>query len=125
MKKILCGMLVACSITSFAKTVEVIGVTKQLARADYFSSYSMIAGSVDCSKNYTATSDYETGKVANNVFDKLEARKGYSGYICEEGTGYVCIATAEVSANHVTKIKSVRRVKTAAKSLCNEFDLQE
>lgn len=124
MKRILCGVLVACSITSFAKTVEIIGVTKQLARADYFSSYSMIAGNVDCSKNYTAMSDYETGKVANNVFDKLEVRKGYSGYICEEGTGYVCIATAEVSANHVTKIKSVRRVKTTAKSLCNEFDLQ-
>lgn len=124
MKRILCGMLVACSITSFAKTVEIIGVTKQLARADYFSSYSMIAGNVDCSKNYTAMSDYETGKVANNVFDKLEVRKGYSGYICEAGSGYVCIATAEVSANHVTKIKSVRRVKTTAQSLCNEFDLQ-
>lgn len=125
MKKFLCGMLVVFSITSFAETVDVIGVTKQMARFDYFSSYKVNNSAADCSLNYTATSNENSSKIRTNVFNKLVIKKGFDGYICEVGTGYVCIATAEVSANHVTKIKSVKRVKTAAKSLCDEFDLQE
>lgn len=124
MKKILCGALIFFSIASFAETVEVIGVTKQMARFDYFSSYKVNNSSADCSLNYTATSDQNSGKIRTNVFNKLLIKKSYDGFICEAGTGYVCIATAEVSANHVTKIQSVKRVKTTAKSLCNEFDLQ-
>lgn len=123
MKKLLCSLFLLFSASVFASNIEIIAVTKQMARFNYLSGYKLKSSMPDCSKNYTANS--EVRSAMKNVFSKLEAKKWFDGFICEAGSGYVCIANVEIKNDgSITKVNSVKKVLAKEKMLCNEFELQ-
>lgn len=124
MKKLLCSIFLAsASYFSFAQTINVVGVSKQLARSNNFSAYKINGNKEDCSKRYMASSSGEK-IIEENVFSKLAARKGYDDSICEMQTGYICMAKVEVKGDSIVKIISVKAVKATEETLCNDIPLQ-